>query len=162
MLEFSRRAYNAKHAIIVIGTDATLPARAAMKVKFPDLLVYDIGTLAFLVSKHTSLIHTFEDITREVFIFSDTVEPKPVEIDIEADISRPIPPAVSPLITAESKGRGAFARKFAQFQLGEITPKHLKKRSLRLCNISSTRTSRHGRRRRPAIQSSPFMTSSPE
>ena len=100
-----RRAFQANRAIIVIGSRATRLAREALTSAFPDLTIYDIDTLAFLVTKHPALTSTFEDITREALPFSEVVQPQPVKIDIEADISKPSSaPDTPPAMTEETKG----------------------------------------------------------
>jgi hypothetical protein len=87
VVESSRRAFQANRAIIVIGNTISALARESSKALFPDLIIYDVNTLAFLVAKHPDLIDSFEEITREALTFSEIVEPKPTEANIEKDIA---------------------------------------------------------------------------
>jgi hypothetical protein len=103
-IEFGRQAFQANRAVIVVGGKVTPLAREALK-QFPGLVVYDIGILAFLAAKHPTLIETFEEIIRETLVFSETIEPTPIEVDIAADLSRPlIAPTAPPAIERKSKG----------------------------------------------------------
>jgi hypothetical protein len=104
-IEFSRRALQANRSIIVLGGEITPLAHEALK-QFPELVVYDIGILAFLVAKHPTLIGTFEEIIREALVFSEPIEPSPKEVNIEADLTLSLMEAsvTLPVIVRKSKG----------------------------------------------------------
>lgn len=103
--EYMRRAWPAERGILVIGNKVESRVHSEVKSLFPNLLVYDIDNLAFLVSKHPALGSTFEDITREALPFSEVAVPQPLETNMELDISSPLtPPACLPTILKETKG----------------------------------------------------------
>jgi hypothetical protein len=103
--EHMRRAWPADRGMLVIGNKVESRVRNEVKSLFPDLLIYDIDNLAFLVAKHPMLSSTFDDITREALPFSEFAAPQPLEANIELDISRPpTSPAALPAIAKETKG----------------------------------------------------------
>jgi hypothetical protein len=102
--EYMRRAWPADRGILVIGNKVESRGRNEVKSLFPDLLVYDIDNVAFLVAKHPALRSTFDDITREALPFSEVAAPQPLEANIELDISRPPTAPAAPAIAKETKG----------------------------------------------------------
>jgi hypothetical protein len=96
IVETTRRVLNANVGILIIGNKVSSLAREVLKQQFSDLLLYDNDTLAFLVAKHPSLIVTFESLIREALAFSEPMESRPIETDIEADIIGPRKPSLIP------------------------------------------------------------------
>lgn len=103
--ERSRRAFQASKSILIICSRVTPLARQTLQQQFPDLVIYDLDALAFLVAKYPDLVETFEEFTREAFAFSEVLEPQPRSTNIEADISRPsMVPTAQVVIEEEKKG----------------------------------------------------------
>lgn len=104
-LDFSRRVYRTQKAILVIGNSVAPDTRLTLAAEFADIVLYDAGTLAFLVIDHPNLRQTFEYISRNAPAFSEPTEPQVEKVDIQADISAPATlPPVPP--TARRKSRG--------------------------------------------------------
>jgi restriction endonuclease len=101
--EFGRQSFGATKAILVIGNTVSELARTTLRRKHPDLVLYDLDTLAFLVANHPNLIGTFQDINRQTLAFSEPVEPKPRTVNIEEDMNRP-PEAPAPAVERILKG----------------------------------------------------------
>jgi hypothetical protein len=132
VVESSRRAFQANRAIVVIGNIISALARESSKALFPDLIIYDVNTLAFLVAKHPDLIDTFEEITREALTFSEIVEPKPTEANIEEDISSvPTASVVQADIIEPTRG-SILCTEIHAIPEGPMQ-RNSKKRSWRLC-----------------------------
>jgi hypothetical protein len=106
ILESSRNAFHANRAIVAVGNRIGALARHALAQKFPNILIYDLDILAFLVGKHPSLISRFELLTREAGAFSDIVEPRPIETHPDVDVSSsPKPTVLLPATHSEGKGQ---------------------------------------------------------
>ena len=70
-----RRRIETDKAILVIGNKISALGRETLSQQHPDLVLYDVDTLAFLVAKHPSLVGPFDDLTRQATTFSDVIKP---------------------------------------------------------------------------------------
>ncbi len=86
-LEFARQNSRADVGIIVIGNKVGGFNKAQFESHFPNIVVYDIDIIAFLVEKHFSLNSVFEEIFKETAAFSERPTPTPTQVDIDDDLS---------------------------------------------------------------------------
>jgi hypothetical protein len=114
-----RRGSQAKKAILVVGNKVSALARSALLTQFPELVVYDVDTLAYLVAKHPVLVGLFEDLTRQATVFSDPVSPVPENVNIRADLSREASGA--PLAPVQESHRGHdLCREISSIKFGRV------------------------------------------
>jgi hypothetical protein len=120
-----RQAFEASKSILIICSRIMPLARRTLQQQFPDLIIYDLDALAFLVAKYPDLLESFEELTREAFPFSEILEPQSqLElINIEADISEPLEAATGQVsISHENMGSNLCK----DIQVIKPGPKHAK------------------------------------
>jgi hypothetical protein len=104
-VELYQRLAQATKAMIVVSGEVPQEVREALK-KLTEAIIYDIGTLAFLVLKHPRLLEQFEAITRQSLPFSEAFEPKPSEANITHDLSETRPTTIRRTLEIKTeKGR---------------------------------------------------------
>ncbi len=86
-LDFARRSANAEYCILVLGNKTNLSARDAIKTGFPNVVLYDVDTVAFLATQYINLMEELDSILQDTFVLSSLPKLTPEEVDIQKDIS---------------------------------------------------------------------------
>jgi hypothetical protein len=87
-VQIARRAFNANASMLVVGNKVTQLSRQVLQQQFPETIIYDIDSIAFLAIKHPELVGELESILREALPFSEPPDSNPMETNVDADISR--------------------------------------------------------------------------
>jgi hypothetical protein len=94
-LESDRRLFDARRGILATAIQISHEAKDRFRLLHPALLIYDLNALVFLFTKYYDLQKRFEALTRAALTFSDVPEPNPENVDIHADLQKPVAKEIS-------------------------------------------------------------------